>query len=175
MTVEELAKYLKIKPDTIYKKVRRGELPAVKLGKLLRFPKELIDQWMVEQSMKTARAKKVLSKKVEQVVGEVNKTARVAKAAKKRLSDDVSELYEDVKKASLANKSQVIKKGLQTLWTDLSREIHKLPISPGGASAGSFRKSSSKRKAKSKGSAGAKVSKAPAHSGGLPRKKPRNT
>jgi excisionase family DNA binding protein len=153
MTVEELAKYLKIKPDTIYKKVRKGELPAVKLGKLLRFPKELIDQWIVEQSLKTARAKKAITEKVEEVVVEVNKTAKVAQAAGKLLSDDVTEIYEDVKKASMAEKSQVIKKGLQTLWTDLSREINKLPRA-GGKPKAKKTKAKSKKKPKSLKAAG---------------------
>ncbi len=123
MTVEELAKYLKIKPDTIYKKVRKGELPAVKLGKLLRFPKELIDQWILEQAQKTAKARKIISDTVVDVVDEVNKTARVAQAARKVISDDMSEIIEDFKNATLANKSDTLKKGLQGLWSDLNREM----------------------------------------------------
>ncbi len=106
MTVEELAKYLKIKPDTIYKKVRKGELPAIKLGKLLRFPKELIDQWIVEQV---------------QNFNAVNKTAR---AAQKVVAADAHDLIADMKKASLAEKPEVLRRGLKGLWNDLSREVH---------------------------------------------------
>ncbi len=122
MTVEELAKYLKIKPDTIYKKVRKGELPAVKLGKLLRFPKELIDQWIVEQAQKTMKAKEALTHKVEEVVeevvDEVNKRAKVAS----KVMNEVPDLLDDVKKAALSDKSEVLKKGLKGLWSELKKK-----------------------------------------------------
>lgn len=124
MTVEELAKYLKIKPDTIYKKVRKGELPAVKLGKLLRFPKELIDQWVLEQAQKTAKARKVLVHKVEEVVGEVNKRAKVAGQV---IGEDVAELIHDVKKAPLNKKQAAFTQGLKDLWKDLNRQVVKPP------------------------------------------------
>lgn len=119
MTVEELAKYLKIKPDTIYKKVRRGELPAVKLGKLLRFPKELIDQWVADQSAKTAKARKVLTDKVEEVVDEVNKRAKAAS----KVMGEVPDLFEDFKKAPLSKKQETLSKGLRDLWKDLNKGV----------------------------------------------------
>ena len=125
MTVEELAKYLKIKPDTIYKKVRKGELPAIKLGKLLRFPKELIDQWILEQAHTTAKAKKIITG--------VEKTAR---AAQKVVAHDTAELIEDMKKASFADKPEVLRKGLKGLWEDLSREVqHATPLRKGAKKA----------------------------------------
>jgi len=41
-TVEELADYLKLQPETIRSMARRGELPAIKLGKVWRFQKSAI-------------------------------------------------------------------------------------------------------------------------------------
>ena len=46
MNVDEVARYLGVVPDTIYRKARRGEIPAVKMGKVWRFPKETLDKWL---------------------------------------------------------------------------------------------------------------------------------
>lgn len=45
LTIEELAKYLKLKPQTIYTWAKAGKIPAAKLGKEWRFKKTLIDKW----------------------------------------------------------------------------------------------------------------------------------
>lgn len=128
LTVEELAKYLKIKPDTIYKKARRGELPVIKLGKLLRFPKELIDEWVLDEAKKAMRrtvketmrdvraARAKVEARVEEAVTHVRKRA---KAASKVINTDVSELIDDVRNAPLNKKQAVITKGLQGLIKDL--------------------------------------------------------
>lgn len=46
MTVEELADYLRVDPQTIYRKFRGGELPGVKIGRAIRFKREVIDGWL---------------------------------------------------------------------------------------------------------------------------------
>jgi excisionase family DNA binding protein len=46
-TVEDLAEYLKLKPETIRSMARRGELPAIKLGKVWRFQRTAIDEMLV--------------------------------------------------------------------------------------------------------------------------------
>jgi len=45
MNIEEVAKYLKLKPQTIYNWAQNGKIPAVKLGKEWRFKKSVIDKW----------------------------------------------------------------------------------------------------------------------------------
>ena len=50
MTVKELADYLRLNELTIYKKVRLGEIPAVKVGRALRFKKDIIDKWLEIES-----------------------------------------------------------------------------------------------------------------------------
>ena len=45
MTLEEVAKYLKLKPQTIYTWAQNGKIPAAKLGKERRFRKSVIDRW----------------------------------------------------------------------------------------------------------------------------------
>ena len=45
MNIEEVAKYLKLKPQTIYSWAQQGKIPAAKLGKEWRFRRSLIDMW----------------------------------------------------------------------------------------------------------------------------------
>jgi excisionase family DNA binding protein len=53
MTVEELAKYLKMKTVTIYKHAQEGKIPGFKVGSKWRFKKETIDEWIKRQERKT--------------------------------------------------------------------------------------------------------------------------
>ncbi|MCK4354257.1 MAG: helix-turn-helix domain-containing protein, partial [Dehalococcoidia bacterium] len=46
MTVEELAEYLRITKRTIYRLLKKGNIPAVKVGHKWRFDKETIDNWL---------------------------------------------------------------------------------------------------------------------------------
>jgi putative molybdopterin biosynthesis protein len=45
MKVSELADYLHVHSSTIYKMVRKGELPAFRVGSDIRFDAEAIDRW----------------------------------------------------------------------------------------------------------------------------------
>ena len=45
MTIEEVASYLKMKPQTIYTWAQKGKIPAAKIGKEWRFRKDVIDAW----------------------------------------------------------------------------------------------------------------------------------
>lgn len=46
LSVDEIATYLGIKRDTIYKWIDRKNLPAHKVGSLWKFRKEEIDEWI---------------------------------------------------------------------------------------------------------------------------------
>jgi len=46
MTVEEVAKYLKLKPQTVYKWAQEGQIPGTKLGKEWRFRRRILDEWI---------------------------------------------------------------------------------------------------------------------------------
>jgi excisionase family DNA binding protein len=45
MTLEEVADYLRLKPQTIYSWAQEKKIPAAKLGKEWRFKKSVIDRW----------------------------------------------------------------------------------------------------------------------------------
>lgn len=46
MTLEEVARYLRINKSTVYRMARDGTLPAWKLGNVWRFKKEAIERWI---------------------------------------------------------------------------------------------------------------------------------
>ena len=46
MTLEEVAKYLKLQPQTVYKWAQEGQIPGAKLGKEWRFRRAIIDEWI---------------------------------------------------------------------------------------------------------------------------------
>ena len=45
-TVEDVADYLQLQPETIRSMARRGELPALKIGKVWRFQKHAIHEML---------------------------------------------------------------------------------------------------------------------------------
>jgi excisionase family DNA binding protein len=52
MTVTEVAEYLHVHPSTIYRLLRKREIPAFRVGSDWRFNRESIDDW------RTAREKR---------------------------------------------------------------------------------------------------------------------
>ena len=50
MTTRELADYLHVHPSTLYKLLRRRQVPAFRVGSDWRFNKSQIDQWMADRT-----------------------------------------------------------------------------------------------------------------------------
>ncbi len=46
MTLEEVADYLRLSKDTVYRMANTGKIPASKAGNQWRFRKEAVDQWL---------------------------------------------------------------------------------------------------------------------------------
>lgn len=53
LSVDEIAEYLGIRRDTVYKWIDRKDMPAHKVGRLWKFKAEEIDEWV-----RSGRAKK---------------------------------------------------------------------------------------------------------------------
>ncbi|MBI5095502.1 MAG: helix-turn-helix domain-containing protein [Candidatus Hydrogenedentes bacterium] len=53
MTVEQLAAYLQLHPQVVYRHVRDGKIPVSKIGQTLRFPKAVIDAWLEEEARRS--------------------------------------------------------------------------------------------------------------------------
>jgi excisionase family DNA binding protein len=50
MTIHEVARYLHLSEAQVYKMVRAGRVPAIRIGKAWRFKKELLDEWITRES-----------------------------------------------------------------------------------------------------------------------------
>jgi len=50
MTIQEVADYLHVSQDLIYRLAQKGKIPASKVGGRWRLKRELIDRWMAAQS-----------------------------------------------------------------------------------------------------------------------------
>jgi excisionase family DNA binding protein len=46
LSVEEIADYLGVKRDTVYKWIERKKMPAHKVGSLWKFKRDEIDEWV---------------------------------------------------------------------------------------------------------------------------------
>ena len=62
MTAEQLAEYLQIDKQTVYRKARKGEIPCVRIGRVVRFRKDMVDAWLLspewtEEDRRRFRAK----------------------------------------------------------------------------------------------------------------------
>jgi len=49
LTVKELSDYLKVHPSTTYRLLKKGQLPAFKVGSDWRFDIEAVDRWRLGQ------------------------------------------------------------------------------------------------------------------------------
>jgi excisionase family DNA binding protein len=52
LTTEEVLRYLKTTPRTIYRLIRDGKLPAVRVGRQWRFRRADLDQWVERHALK---------------------------------------------------------------------------------------------------------------------------
>ncbi len=62
MTTKELAKYLRLHEITICKHATEGKIPAVRVGRVWRFDKEAIDNWISEDDKNPQKVKKSKAK-----------------------------------------------------------------------------------------------------------------
>ena len=46
LSVDEIAAYLGIKPDTVYRWITRRRMPAHRMGRFWKFRREEVDEWV---------------------------------------------------------------------------------------------------------------------------------
>jgi excisionase family DNA binding protein len=64
MSVEQLADYLSISKETIYRWLEKGTVPAHRVGKLWRFETNEIDEWVKDGGAANTRYKSQTQKSV---------------------------------------------------------------------------------------------------------------
>ena len=62
LTIEDVAAYLRLTPQTIYKWAQEKRIPAAKLGKEWRFRKSIVDRWLDEQILSSESGFEYLKK-----------------------------------------------------------------------------------------------------------------
>ena len=51
MNIDEVSKWLNIRPSTVYGFCRRGEIPCTKIGRQWRFERNYIERWLVQKAL----------------------------------------------------------------------------------------------------------------------------
>jgi len=55
LTAKQVAKYLQVKPLTVYQWARTKKIPAVKIGRIWRFKKDVIDSFLEKKPEKNTK------------------------------------------------------------------------------------------------------------------------
>lgn len=55
LTAKQVAKYLQVKPLTVYQWARTNKIPADKIGRIWRFKKDVIDSFLEKESQKNKK------------------------------------------------------------------------------------------------------------------------
>jgi excisionase family DNA binding protein len=63
LTVQEVARYLRVHTMTVYRMVQRGDLPGVRVGRGWRFKRDQIDRWLAEHETNSHRAAQGVEKR----------------------------------------------------------------------------------------------------------------
>ena len=58
LNLEDACEYLKLAKPTLYKYLRTGQVPAFKMGRMWRFHKETLDEWLRERVKTDTEARK---------------------------------------------------------------------------------------------------------------------
>lgn len=57
MTIDQVAEYLHLHKQVVYRHVKRGNIPASRIGATIRFKKSVIDAWLEESARRSMRGK----------------------------------------------------------------------------------------------------------------------
>lgn len=56
MTIDQVAEYLQLHKQVVYRHVKQNQIPASRIGATLRFKKSIIDAWLVDSALKSLQA-----------------------------------------------------------------------------------------------------------------------
>lgn len=55
MTIEQASRYLQLHKQVVYRHVRKGTIPASRIGATIRFKKSVLDAWLEDSALETLR------------------------------------------------------------------------------------------------------------------------
>ncbi len=133
MTLQEIADYLRVTKKTIYRLLRQGKIPAIKVGHQWRFDKASIDEWLQQSSVAATANILVIDNKetiralFKEVLEELGHTVAVAETGSEGLKlvkqRDFDMVFLDLKLsgvmdgAKLFRQIKAIKPGLPVIIT----------------------------------------------------------
>ena len=62
LTIEEVAKYLRVSERTVYDWAQKGEIPSGKIGTVWRFKKSEIEKWVNDRLSSGSKSKSSIQK-----------------------------------------------------------------------------------------------------------------
>jgi len=90
LKINELSEYLGIKQSTLYFHVENGNIPFYKVGKLIRFKKQDIEQWMAGNKKEVFNLKKESLKKLRKPI---NPKLDIRSLAKRTIDEEKGKGY----------------------------------------------------------------------------------
>ncbi|MGD0917119.1 MAG: helix-turn-helix domain-containing protein [Thermodesulfobacteriota bacterium] len=81
LNIKEVSEYLGMKKSTLYFYVENGDIPHYRIGRLIKFKKHDIDQWMVENKREKIDLPKLASRVLGKVSGEIVDVHSIVKKA----------------------------------------------------------------------------------------------
>lgn len=92
LTVMDVAKLLSLSPITIYRLAKKGEIPAVRVGRCWRFTREAIEKWL---------AGRTWEQKLDNLLEKVWR--RTDRISEKEVGKEVARAVADVRKHAKGN------------------------------------------------------------------------
>ena len=105
LTIEEVAKYLRVSDRTVYDWAQKGEIPAGKIGTVWRFKKSEIERWVNEKLSSSSK-----KEEIEVQIKNILSPDRVVFIKNSSKHDAIVELAEVLAGApQIKNKDELIK------------------------------------------------------------------
>ena len=113
LTIEEVAKYLRVSDRTVYDWAQKGEIPAGKIGTVWRFKKSEVEKWVNERLSSSSNTKKTDDAVQVKNILSPDRVVFITQSAKR---DALTEL------ANVLAKAPQVKRGDELLSEILKRE-----------------------------------------------------
>jgi len=55
MTIDQIASYLQLHKQVVYRHVKQGNIPVSRIGSTIRFKKSVIDAWLEDSALRSLR------------------------------------------------------------------------------------------------------------------------
>lgn len=55
MTIDQLASYLQLHKQVVYRHIKKGNIPVSRIGSTIRFKKSVIDEWLEDTALRSLR------------------------------------------------------------------------------------------------------------------------